>query len=72
MAGESAAAPGREGASQAVGGGSGTWRDDKPVSYRGKGADPVARWPIVVLAVLLVIPLVIGSFHRRFHVARRS
>ena len=72
LAGESAAAPGREGASQAVGGGSGTWRDDKPVSYRGKGADPVARWPIAVLAMLLVIPLVIGSIHRRFHVARRS
>jgi phosphate transport system substrate-binding protein len=72
VAGEEAAAPGREGGPQAVGGGSGTWRDDEPVSYRGRGSDAPARWAVAVLVLLLVIPLVAGGIHRRFRLARRS
>jgi phosphate transport system substrate-binding protein len=73
VAGEAAlAAPGREGGSQAVGGGSGTWRDDEPVSYRGRGSDPLAGWAVVALGALLVAPLLFGGVRRRFRIVRRS
>jgi hypothetical protein len=55
-------AAGCEGASQAVGGGSGDWRDADPVSYDRPGLKPLGLPPLVVLlAVLAIPPLVVGA-----------
>jgi phosphate transport system substrate-binding protein len=55
-------AAGREGASQAVGGGSGDWRGADPVSYDRPGMKPLGLPPLVVLlAVLAIPPLVVGA-----------
>jgi phosphate transport system substrate-binding protein len=55
-------AAGREGASEAVGGGSSDWRDADPVSYDRPGMRPLGLPPLVVfLAVLAIPPLVVGA-----------
>jgi phosphate transport system substrate-binding protein len=55
-------AAGREGATEAVGGGSGDWRDADPVAYDRPGLKPLGLPPLVVLlAVLAVPPLVVGA-----------
>ncbi|HKA82573.1 MAG TPA: substrate-binding domain-containing protein [Acidimicrobiales bacterium] len=55
-------AAGREGASEAVGGGSSDWRDTDPVAYDRPGMKPLGLPPLVVLlAVLAIPPLVVGA-----------
>ena len=50
-------------------GGSGSWRDNDPINYSHDGPDPMGRWPLVVIVLLMVIPLVVGAVLARL---RRS
>jgi hypothetical protein len=55
-------AAGREGATEAVGGGSGDWCDADPVAYDRPGLKPLGLPPLVVLLLVLAIPpLVVGA-----------
>jgi phosphate transport system substrate-binding protein len=59
---DAAAAAGREGAIQAIGGGSSDWRDADPVSFDRPGMRPLGLPPLVVLlAVLALPPLAVGA-----------
>ena len=58
-------AAGRTGDAEAVGGGSGDWRDNDPVAYQRPGPGGIGRWPLVVVLLLLVIPLVVGAVRAR-------
>ena len=59
----------RNGDADAVGGGSGSWRENDPINYSHDGPDPMGRWPLVVIVLLMVIPLVVGAVLARL---RRS
>jgi phosphate transport system substrate-binding protein len=47
-------------AARAVGGGTGDWLKAKPAGYDRPGAGPLAKWPWVVVILVLVTPLAIG------------
>jgi phosphate transport system substrate-binding protein len=58
------AASGRTGATKAVGGGSGTWRDARPVAYTRPGLPGADSWPLIAfLLVIALPPLVAGVLH---------
>jgi phosphate transport system substrate-binding protein len=62
--GEGAGA-GRDGGADAVGGGSGEWRDAEPTSYEGDEPEPLDRAPMVILLGMLAAPPLCGTLWRR-------
>jgi phosphate transport system substrate-binding protein len=48
-------------AAKAVGGGTGDWRRAKPVAYDHPGPSPLAKWPFVVVLLVLALPLALGT-----------
>jgi phosphate transport system substrate-binding protein len=62
---EQGAGAGRDGGADAVGGGSGEWRDAEPTSYEGDKPEPLDRLPMVILLGLLATPPLFGTLWRR-------
>jgi phosphate transport system substrate-binding protein len=62
---ERSAGAGRDGGADAVGGGSGDWRDAEPTSYDGEKPDPLGKGPMVILLGLLATPPIFGTLWRR-------
>ena len=64
-----AAAAGRVGDEEAVGGGSSDWRDVDPVAFDGPGMARIGRWPLLVVLLVLLLPVLggtlVGMVHRR-------
>jgi phosphate transport system substrate-binding protein len=59
------AGAGRDGGAEAVGGGSGNWRDAEPASYDGEKPDPLGKGPMVILLGMLACPPIFGTLYRR-------
>jgi phosphate transport system substrate-binding protein len=59
------AGAGRAGAIDAVGGGSGDWRDGDPVAFDRPGVPPIGRWPLLVVVIVLAAPVFLGTVWRR-------
>ena len=55
---------------EAVGGGSGDWRDDDPVSYSDKLSKKLGRWPLLVMLGMLAMPPMGGTFWGYWRKAR--
>ena len=58
------AAAGRAGAEEAVGGGSDDWRDVDPVAFNRPGMARIGRWPLFVVLLVLLLPVVGGMIYR--------
>ena len=58
------AAAGRAGEEEAVGGGSGDWRDVDPVAFDRPGMARIGRWPLFVVLLVLLLPVVGGMIYR--------
>jgi hypothetical protein len=56
---------GRDGGADAVGGGSGDWRDAEPTSYEGDEPAPLDRASMVILLGMLAAPPLVGGLWRR-------
>jgi phosphate transport system substrate-binding protein len=61
-ANESAAA-GRAGEDEAVGGGSDDWREVDPVAFNRPGMARIGRWPLLVVLLVLLVPVVGGMIY---------
>ena len=58
------AAAGRAGEEEAVGGGSDDWRDVDPVAFNRPGMARIGRWPLLVVLLVLLLPVVGGMIYR--------
>jgi phosphate transport system substrate-binding protein len=58
-----AATAGRAGDEEAVGGGSSDWRDVDPVAFDRPGMSRIGRWPLVVVLLVLLLPVVGGTLY---------
>jgi phosphate transport system substrate-binding protein len=57
------AAAGRAGEEEAVGGGSDDWRDVDPVAFNRPGMARIGRWPLLVVLLVLLVPVVGGMIY---------
>jgi phosphate transport system substrate-binding protein len=57
------AAAGRAGNEDAVGGGSDDWRDVDPVAFDRPGMARIGRWPLLVVLLVLLVPVVGGMIY---------
>jgi phosphate transport system substrate-binding protein len=63
-AGAETTAAGRAGDEEAVGGGSDDWRDVDPVAFNRPGMARIGRWPLLVVLLVLLLPVVGGMIYR--------
>jgi phosphate transport system substrate-binding protein len=63
-AGSETAAAGRAGEEEAVGGGSDDWRNVDPVAFNRPGMARIGQWPLLVLLLVLLVPVVGGMISR--------